>query len=257
MLCPVSSPRQESPPGINNDAARSYYPWVSVRWVSRHCNLLSVRFSRGASQGFSQSFSGPLNATDFTLNVLLFIPFGILLYLGLALNRSKPWTILLTTVVAAAISLIIELFQVYFPRNPSGYDVISNTLGAGCGALLSALLPSRCIGLIARLWHTATRSWVAVLVAVLLGAAPMLLSLVQLFQPFGVWNSRFTFQIGNEATLDRPWAGQIHFVALYSRGLSADEIRNNFGAGSLGRMPLPEDLLLLYTFSERPRKRGA
>ena len=206
--------------------------------------------SRGASQGFSQNFFGSLNKTDFILNVLLFIPFGILLYLGLAPNRSKPWKILLTSVVAAAISLVIELFQVYFPRNPSGYDVISNTLGAGCGALLSALLPSRCIGLIARLWHTATRSWVAVLVAVLLGAAPMLLSLVQLFQPFGVWNSRFTFQIGNEATLDRPWLGQIHFVALYSRGLSADEIRNNFGAGPLGGMPLPEDVLLLYTFSE-------
>ena len=87
--------------------------------------------SRAASQGFSQNFFGALSATDFTLNVLLFTPLGILLYLGLALNRSKPWTILLTTVVAAAISLLIELFQVYFSRDPSVYDVISNTLGAG------------------------------------------------------------------------------------------------------------------------------
>ena len=134
--------------------------------------LYPFELSGSAAHGFSQSFFGPLNTTDFILNVLLFIPFGILLYLGLALNRSKPWTILLTSLVAAAISLLIELFQVYFPRNPSGYDVISNTLGAGCGALVSALLPSRCFELIARLWHMATRSWVAVLVAVLLGAAP-------------------------------------------------------------------------------------
>ncbi len=78
----------------------------------------------------------------------------------------------------------------------------------------------------------------------------MLLSLVQLFQPFGVWNSRFTFQIGNEATLDRPWAGEVHVVALYSRALSADEITDNFLEGSTAKTRFPEGLVSLYTFSE-------
>ena len=78
-----------------------------------------------------------------------------------------------------------------------------------------------------------------------------MLSLVQLFQPFGVWNSRFTFQIGNEATLDRPWAGEVHVVALYSRALSADEITDNFLEASTAKTRSPEGLVSLYTFSER------
>src|ERR671923_1995977 len=75
--------------------------------------------SRGASQGFSRNFFGPLNTRDFILNVLLFIPLGILLYYGLALNRSKAWTILLTSLVAAAINLALELLPFSFFLNPS------------------------------------------------------------------------------------------------------------------------------------------
>ena len=207
--------------------------------------------SGSAAHGFSQSFFGPLNRTDFILNVLLFIPLGILLYYGLALNRSKAWTILLTSLLAAAISLAIELLQFSFSRVSSGFDVLSNTLGAGCGALGSALLPSRCFDLIARVWNRTEPSGGAVSVAMLLGAVPLLLSFLQLFQPFGVWNSRFTFQIGNEATLDRPWVGEVHVVALYSRALSADEIRDNFLEGSTAKTRFPQGLVSLYTFSER------
>src|SRR5829696_9102744 len=77
--------------------------------------------SGSASHRFSQSFFGPLDRTDFILNVLLFIPLGILLYYGLALNRSKAWTILLTSLLAAAISLAIELLQFSFSRVSSGF----------------------------------------------------------------------------------------------------------------------------------------
>jgi glycopeptide antibiotics resistance protein len=212
--------------------------------------LYPFELSRNASHGFSQRFFGGFNAPDFILNVLLFIPLGILLYYGLVLNRAKPWTILLTSLFAAAISLGIELLQFYFSRNPSGFDVLFNTVGAGCGALGSALLPSRCFDLAVRVVSTTARSRSAVAVAVLVGAAPLLLSFVQLFQPFGVWNSRFTFQIGNEATLDRPWVGEVYVVALYNRALSANEIRDNFLEGSAAKTRSLEGLVSLYTFSE-------
>jgi hypothetical protein len=84
----------------------------------------------------------------------------------------------------------------------------------------------------------------------LLGATPLILSIVQSVAPFSFWNSRFNFLIGNEATLNRPWLGQIHFVAVYNRALSADDILDNFSQGPATRTRLSEALVSLYNFRE-------
>jgi hypothetical protein len=39
------------------------------------------------------------------------------------------------------------------------------------------------------------------------------------------WNEDFSLAIANETTKDRPWRGTLHKVAIYSRALSAEEIR--------------------------------
>jgi hypothetical protein len=79
---------------------------------------------------------------DITLNVLAFVPIGIVL--SLLLRRGfRPLIVLLIVLVAAfGLSLCIEALQVYLPRRWSTFtDVATNSLGAflgSTGALLSA-----------------------------------------------------------------------------------------------------------------------
>ncbi len=47
----------------------------------------------------------------------------------------------------------------------------------------------------------------------------------------GNWNDKYRFALANEVTGDRPWLGELHLVAVYSRSLSADEVADNFAAG--------------------------
>ena len=52
---------------------------------------------------------------------------------------------------------------------------------------------------------------------------------------FSNWDSNYPLLIGNEATLDRPYLGEIFLVAIYDRVISDAEIQQNFNAGALGR----------------------
>jgi hypothetical protein len=45
------------------------------------------------------------------------------------------------------------------------------------------------------------------------------------------WDN-YHLAIGNEITLNRPWLGEVHLVAIYGRALSNDEIATNYAAGS-------------------------
>ncbi len=45
------------------------------------------------------------------------------------------------------------------------------------------------------------------------------------------WDADQVLMVGNEATLDRPWLGSIHLVAVYGVALSPDQVDQNFQAG--------------------------
>ncbi len=45
------------------------------------------------------------------------------------------------------------------------------------------------------------------------------------------WDSSFALVLGNEATGDRPWRGEMYVAAVYARALEAIEVRRNFLAG--------------------------
>ncbi|MBN1675659.1 MAG: FecR domain-containing protein [Kiritimatiellae bacterium] len=49
---------------------------------------------------------------------------------------------------------------------------------------------------------------------------------------FANWESRFHLVLANEFTRDRPWFGELHRVALYSRALTAEEVQRNYRAGA-------------------------
>ncbi|WP_082642098.1 VanZ family protein [Microbacterium enclense] len=71
---------------------------------------------------------------DFALNVLVFLPFGVLLA---PLLRRRPWTVL---VIAWAVPTLIEAAQgLFLPgRVSSVYDVVANTAGSLTAALFVA-----------------------------------------------------------------------------------------------------------------------
>ena len=206
--------------------------------------------SHSLASALAQSFAR-FGAADFIVNVLLFIPFGALFYCLCTPSRGKTFVILLATVAGALGSLAIEVLQVWFTRQPSGFDVLSNTLGAAAGVVLCRECLGRFSGLVFRCWQEVERRGIICFLALLLGTVPLIVSVTQLVAPFGTWDPHFTFQIGNEATYNKPWLGSIHLVALYSRALTADEVAAYFrqGASFLTRRST-ENLVVLFAFNE-------
>ncbi|MGI9457084.1 MAG: DUF1592 domain-containing protein, partial [Aeoliella sp.] len=51
------------------------------------------------------------------------------------------------------------------------------------------------------------------------------------------WHNDYPFVLANEVTGDRPWIGTIQLVAIYSRALTAKEIKQNFQAGADAAAP--------------------
>lgn len=59
------------------------------------------------------------------------------------------------------------------------------------------------------------------------------------------WSKDFRLVLANENTGDRPWLGEFHLVALFNRALTANEIKQNFEAGTtskLNNVPAKESL---------------
>ena len=48
---------------------------------------------------------------------------------------------------------------------------------------------------------------------------------------FSGWSDKYRLSLANEMTGDRPWLGELHLVAIFSRALSAEEVSRNFAAG--------------------------
>ena len=46
------------------------------------------------------------------------------------------------------------------------------------------------------------------------------------------WDANYSLALANELTLDRPWRGELHLVAIYSGALGAAQVRQNFLAGA-------------------------
>jgi PKD repeat protein len=53
------------------------------------------------------------------------------------------------------------------------------------------------------------------------------------------WDASYRLALANELTGDRPWLGEFHLVAIYSRALSESDVSQNFAAGSAAGANLP------------------
>ena len=86
--------------------------------------------------------AGPWIYTMFMGNVIMFIPFGLLVPI---LWRQRWWQTLLT---ALAATLCIELIQPFFARSFDIDDIVLNFAGGAIGLLLSAIPRALCPGLV-------------------------------------------------------------------------------------------------------------
>ena len=85
---------------------------------------------------------------DILTNLLVYIPFGLLLMRSLANLRCRLCALLLVTLASALLSLALEYSQAHLPgRVPSVIDVVLNTSGGFAGALLAlGMRPDTAIG---------------------------------------------------------------------------------------------------------------
>ncbi len=132
--------------------------------------------------------------------------------------------------------------------------MVANVLGAALGVVLCILSPIDVRSAAKRVFAAAQRSRALLFAALAIAAVPSLtiLSQSQWFD-FQNWDRRFTFQLANEATLNRPWLGTFFLAAIYNRALSAEEVAKLYDSG-LSAEPKKErsnkSLVALYAFDE-------
>lgn len=78
---------------------------------------------------------------DFSLNCFSYIPFGFLLAYMLQNRRPASHVMILATLTGLALSLAMEYAQMYLPtRVSSNSDLLSNSIGALCGAVFALII---------------------------------------------------------------------------------------------------------------------
>ena len=193
---------------------------------------------------------------DVFSNILLFVPFGFLFVSlpGVGFCRLKT-KLFLTGFSACLASFSLEMAQVFLPRFPSLVDVFLNIVGGITGGLISIVFYPSISRAVFQWWlKLQTSSMLPYLLVVycmvLLGVNSVPF---HLGHEFSNWDHSFPLQLGNEATLDRPWLGKIFLLALYDRALSQQEIQVNWTAGPVPgseKKRVGDGVVVFYDFSE-------
>lgn len=182
--------------------------------------------------------SSPL---DFFANIVLFAPVGFGFACALAKRRASVVTKLLTIMlICGALSLTIEILQIFLPSRKSSFsDIISNAVGGGVG-----FLGFQFAGVKLHQWgQTVGQVLHRLLAKVSLPQLVWAIALYILFASFSVnywqasslkgWRSDFLLSIGNtDAFYSKrlqkpdlpPWTGTIADVMVSDRALSKPQV---------------------------------
>ena len=193
---------------------------------------------------------------DFFLNVLLFVPFGF----GLSAQARKRWarkwiTFLIALGIGAATCYTVEFLQYFIPTRDSGWDdVFSNTLGSVVGFLLFEISSPAILKILSR-WEELLAEWISPR-----GTALFLVS--YFFVCFGIsaflqrqtrlsnWDPKNLLFVGNDASGQEPWKGQVFLLQLWDRALPEQDM-GGLAAGQMGDYA-SEGLVGSYNFSNLP-----
>jgi len=164
---------------------------------------------------------------DFVGNVLLFAPFGALLWQSI--SDGGRYAMAYCLLAGFGFSIAVECAQVLLPtRDSSLFDVAANTLGTMVGASLrlsSATIRSR----IERIRELPTATLVTAL-GLLIIATICVSGWLQRQTGLGTWDAGYPLAVGNEPTGDRPWRGHVVRLNIWDRAVDAGLVAE-FAAG--------------------------
>jgi hypothetical protein len=154
--------------------------------------------------------------------------------------------------------LFIEIGQIFEPHRHARFlDVAVNSVGFLMGHLSVPALRRLKKGRWLNKEHEPTVQSVRWHWAPLLGWGLCWFGLVLApakFVMLDQWDSGYKLFIGNEKTSDRPWAGELRYVAIYDHALNPREVEENFrrrlGFEQRGANRLNACLLTAYDFSQ-------
>lgn len=115
---------------------------------------------REMGYSFGEVLGAPLLQTytpfDAIINVLAYLPLGLLLGLIMRARMGGLWSVLLAMLGGLALSIAMEYAQMYLPsRTSSNLDILTNVLGTLGGALLAAnIVPRAWFALHLMRWRT-------------------------------------------------------------------------------------------------------
>jgi hypothetical protein len=134
-------------------------------------------------------------------------------------------------------------------RNAQVLDVVTNMIGGGIGFLLASYIHHNS-------WHlrlAPLKNTLAIIgIFFYVTGAFIVFMVTAMPQSLDSWDSRFPLLIGNEATLDRPWLGDISSLMIFDRALDQKQITSIF---TIGHRPKPHvkrenQPILAYPFDE-------
>ncbi len=201
------------------------------------CTLYPFRFHWEAAASLRQvmhSFQGTSDKRDAIANVILFLPLGFGLA-GWRRRSSLPVQFMWAIAVSAALSSSVELLQVFIPsRNPSYIDMLTNTLGGGCGCLGFQVVGPLILDAIAvtlQVIQRGLRQWRPVYLWAAFWSY-LTLTFVVLISLYGNslagWDAPFPLRIGGDHTSGDVWQGRVSQVQWYDRALSPPQVAQWF-----------------------------
>jgi glycopeptide antibiotics resistance protein len=196
------------------------------------------------------------SALDFTLNVLLFIPFGFGLSPKLLQrNWSRAGSVVIAALAGAAFSYVIEFVQIYVPMRDSGWDdIFSNTIGSVLGALVFAGIGRFVLRPLSEgkkiLESLLTAGWAWLLLLAYLAAWFAVSIPLQRQTSLRNWEPNSYLLVGNDGSLKSPWEGKVFRLQIWDHALPdrlAQEMTSRGPADDLDPTPLAD-----YDFSLPP-----
>ena len=222
--------------------------WVYLFYVST-LTLSPFNFSSEPDWGVSPtSFHDP-DVVDIVLNIIGFSVFGIIIYWLWPAKDRFLFRFCVTVCCAGILSAIIEWLQVYLPaRSAQLMDLLTNTIGGGVGFLLASYVHHNS-------WHLTLRRQknnFAVIGISLYVTGGLILFMVTAMPRLDSWDRGYPLLIGNEATLDRAWLGNIWSLMIFDRALNEKEVRSMFSIDRQQQPGVARDYkpIVAYQFDE-------
>jgi hypothetical protein len=199
-------PHKKTPRGGQRPSpiAADIRPLVFLAIVA--ASAIPIEFRQPSLALFSLQGFAPV---DFLLNILFYVPLGLILSPS---GRLRP------VVTGLCLSLVVELFQTGFAgRDPTLADVAANTLGTFIGTLaITKRLAGTLSGPVVQLprWFAGVAVAAAIPLAVAMHVHTGSAALTG-------WDPGYKIMVGDEITHDRPWSGDLHSAQIVATALKS------------------------------------